>query len=125
MSQTIAEFLLARIAEDEAVALASDPLLRWPQNADEFPVEAGVPLARATLLHSRRWDPARVLAECEAKRRLVKLHCASHYCIPHAGHANTGRWYESNHVYPWPCPSLAFLALAHVYHPDYREEWRL
>ncbi len=120
MSQ-IAEFLLARIVEDEEAARACAPHLHWPDGGDELPVAI---MAHATLRHSRRWDPARVLAECRTKRRLVKLHCASHYCIPHAGHADVGRWYESDHMYPWPCPSLVLLALSHVDHPDYREEWR-
>lgn len=47
---TLTEFLLARIAEDEAIA-------------------------RATTAHIAHWDPARgILATCTAKRRLLALH---------------------------------------------------
>ncbi len=47
---TITEFLLARIAEDEAVALA----------------------ANGPSVHAARHDPTRVLAECAAKRAIIE-----------------------------------------------------
>jgi hypothetical protein len=58
---TPVEFLLARIAEDEARARCAAVLDRF---ADRLDVEqdAGV------------WAPARVLADCAAKRRIVELY---------------------------------------------------
>jgi hypothetical protein len=58
---TLIDFLLARIAEDEAVARGADPLVTglrvsvW--TCDKYGHVAV--------------DPARVLAECEAKRRIL------------------------------------------------------
>ncbi len=108
---SIITFLLARFSEERQAAQETafpDP----DEFSDRFLLEGK---AEAT-----RW----MLTECEAKQRIVRLHAASHYCIPHSGHTDTGRWYESDHVYPWPCPTLALLALPYVDHPDYREEWR-
>ena len=59
----LVEFLLARIAEDEAVArytLDNHPPFRHA-------IEDGY-------LREDYHDPARVLAECEAKRRIVEIH---------------------------------------------------
>ena len=53
--------------------------------------------------HIARHDPARVLAECEAKRRIVEM--------------DFERYGEQ-----WAV--LAALALPYVDHPDYRAEWR-
>ena len=62
----VVEFLLAQIAEDEAVARAaikdSEGSLDWAADGDP------------TDIHIARWDPARVLAECEAKRAIIELH---------------------------------------------------
>jgi hypothetical protein len=76
-------------------------------------------------------DPARVLAEVEAKRRLVKLH------EPVVLRGGAGAQYfetttvcrscEPPRQFPenaFPCPTLRVLALPHADHPDYREEWK-
>lgn len=74
---TITAFILERIAEDEAVAMAAIPAssANWtPQSyrviADgEWEVaEASVPSAT----HIARNDPARVLATCKAHRAIVE-----------------------------------------------------
>jgi len=54
------------------------------------------------LTHVTRHDPARVLAECEAKRLLVE-------------------WLAME---PREDQALAFLALPYADHPDYDEAWR-
>ena len=115
----LAEFLLARIAEDEEAARAASPG-PWRPDAehsevlavDDITVAEGFALSgpqlRATVNHIARHDPARVLAECEAKRRLVK-------------------WARD-----WPLrparPSdedatLGLLALPYADHSEYRTEW--
>lgn len=64
---TLTDFLLARIAEDEAVA-----------GAVPSPVAAAGKLetltGRARAKYIAAWQPARVLAECAAKRAIVGLH---------------------------------------------------
>lgn len=81
---TLAEFLLARIAEDEAVALAASDS-PWRTEGSKYVSGAyiisrgGGSVSHATEVttpdaeHIVRHDPARVLAECEAKRRIVEL----------------------------------------------------
>ena len=97
---TLTEFLLARIAEDERI------VAEWP---NEGPWG----------LHSEgsMWvDPnaqpiyaphARVLAECEAKRRIVSLLGALHVQMPASVEVG-----------------LSALALPYADHPDYDEAWR-
>ncbi len=109
---TLTEFLLARIAED---AIAGKEV---PGPYDEEGLSWWGEYGHLSV------SPARVLTECETKTQLVKLHAATHYCIPHSGHASTGQWYESGSAYPYPCPTLSLLALPYADHPDYREEWR-
>ncbi len=93
MSQQIAEFLLQRIAEDEECArratqgrwklwgmqVRSDPVgdgnLNTSRPVAETSHEAGLHTWNAS--HTARWDPARVLAECEAKRRIVQLYAGA------------------------------------------------
>lgn len=79
----ITEFLLARISEDEAVArtaAADNDSARW--NVSEIVYEGIHVYARPsgldaeggrgeTTAHMQRHDPARVLAECAAKREIV------------------------------------------------------
>ena len=65
---TLVEFLKARLDEDERIAKAGSepggPV--WP-NSDS---ETRTP----QMEHARRHDPARVLAEVEAKRRILDEH---------------------------------------------------
>ncbi|MGW4422556.1 DUF6221 family protein [Streptosporangium sp. NPDC004631] len=82
MSDLIA-FFRARLDEDERWALAASPG-PWSENAESDEVLAvdGITVAdgfalsgnqlRATVAHIARHDPARVLAEVAAKRRLLE-----------------------------------------------------
>lgn len=92
----LADFLLARIAEDVAVAVAAtdgpwryDPNKIHVGDGEEsvFTGPAGAeavcvastgpgddPQSMMDALHIARWDPARVLAECEAKKAIVAWH---------------------------------------------------
>jgi len=75
-------WLRARLDEDERVALAASPG-PWKPNAehdevlavDDVTVADGFALSgnqlRATVGHIARWNPARVLAEVDAKRRIL------------------------------------------------------
>ena len=87
---SLTDFLLARIAEDEDAARRVGTVRQPLDQASYF----------------------RVLAECDAKRRIVGLH---HEILTICqGCAN-----ES-----YPCRTLRALALPYADHPDYREEWR-
>ena len=125
----LATFLLARIAEDESAAraailrtygqtgrwvtfddkehLSTTTVFAW--NRDERLGQACETemswIGRAARDHIARHDPARVLAECEAKRRIV-----GHFV---------------NEWEPDPINDvLRFLTLPYADHPDYRGEWR-
>lgn len=71
---TIAEFLMARYDEDEAVArdTLANALAPWDQ-ARQILYRAGWHSERAEA-HIERWHPARVLADIAAKRAIVALH---------------------------------------------------
>jgi hypothetical protein len=114
---TITEFLLARIAEDEAEAAE---VLRGAQDASlalQEPRYLGT-----TQIGWHAWPAveritARVLAECEAKRRIVAEHSSymsGNYCTAH-----DGRYLVDQ------CPTLLTVASVYADHPDYRDEWRV
>jgi hypothetical protein len=102
-------FLRARFDEDEQVARAAHEPGGWQMRfAHEID---GVAVTEDPLYtkHIARWDPARVMAEVEAKRRALGL------VLP-------GR-YEGG--YGEACLDvLRLLALPYIDHPDYRNEWR-
>jgi hypothetical protein len=155
---TLTDFLLARIAEDEADArLATghryitgqrekrsgvwvhDGSIAYADSPSEDVVDWVYDEAWA---HIARHDPARVLAECEAKRRIVEMHSKTAtswlnadgklaypdragvlYCELCSFHEQ----YEGFNDYeePWPCPTLRILALPYADHPDFKPEWRV
>ncbi len=102
MSQEVAEFLLARITEDEEAARACAPLRNWPDGGDELPVA-----------------PARVLVDCDAKRRIVWLHAGAMFAVD----CHPEDPAERAQVIGIE-KALRCLALSYADHPDYREEWR-
>lgn len=146
----ITEFLLGRIAEDEAVARDAtgnrwavehhegwydsrrNVEHAWSVNSDEPLLQNGRELAytrhpvavdydrdynmpqggcalEVDAGHIARHDPARVLAECEAKRRIVERHSS---CDDVSfGDASI-------------CPEIVTLAAIYADHPDYQEAWR-
>ncbi len=123
---TLAEFLLARIAEDKMIAgFAAQDLHNgsWHLNPEQEEVHAagetpvfvapwGGSLGPAAE-HVTRWDPARVLAECEGKRRIVDECCGwiEESCEDYGARALARM-------------TLRLIALPYADHPDYREEWR-
>lgn len=136
MSGDLTDFLLARIAEDEHAARAASPG-PWVSTTHRH-VQTGEPVLFevhpvATLggdggggvdtmgdaEHVARHDPNRVLAECEAKRRIVGLHTYEWMGPDDAAEKGCEHDYD-----PWPCPTLRNLASVYADHPDYRDEWR-
>ena len=110
---TITEFLLARIEEDEQAAKG---------------VHRGRWNSKTALLdhdlygHISRQHPARVLAECDAKRRIVEQAWKLEFEID-------GEWGSSRSVEEMQadgvCPGIiATLASVYADHPDFQDEWR-
>lgn len=149
---TLTEFLLARIAEDEAIARAASPG-PWHTDAESTEVQAiddiavadgfalSGPQLRATTAHIAHWDPARgILATCTAKRRLLALHGhvsrdgygPSGRCDDYLGGHNEGRCSACVAFHadldceqaPLTCPTLQLLAMPYADHPDYDPSWQ-
>ena len=74
--------------------------------------------------HIARHDPARVLADVEAKRRIIELHRVIVDSAWPAGHCLECWDQEAGDYRPWPCSTLQLLALPFAEHPDYRQEWK-
>lgn len=153
---SITEFLLARIAEDEEIAAyARCDEDRWSavQKRDTLMIDTGPEsmgwtfgggsgvwncddpedgcwlyqaCANAEGDHIARFDPTRIVAECEAKRRIVEHHA----CVPDSDGPdayNLCAVCSSNgpEARGWPCDTLRLLALPYADHPDFDEEWRI
>ena len=100
----LAAWLLAAIAKDEADAreASGERLWRWSQHGDMVIADSG---------HMQRFTPARMLAECAAKRRIILRH-----------RPTGGIGCECSEV--WPCPNLLDLAQPYADRPGYRAEWK-
>lgn len=130
VGDTMMEFLLARITEDETVARAAiaddggsdegfsnqyDSLVGTHRRPLDFVPRVAEDAARLIV---RFAVPARVLAECEAKRRIVEDytdHCVTYRDAP----SQFGEGQRHGLL-------LALARLVDVYadHPDYRQEWQ-
>ena len=115
---TLTEFLLARIAEDEAAVtghrgyLVLDDVRRIEADMDGYIAGDGSTAIVGV---------GRVLAECEAKRRIVTEHPHLMYMTlpPRVTGCDRCRVEKDQ----W-CLTLRLLALPYVDHPEFREEWR-
>jgi hypothetical protein len=76
--------------------------------------------------HIVRHDPARVLRDIEARRRLVSLHAKDkdHDGCTICDNGNNSCGCMSGWYWKYPCDTLKILALPYADHPDYRAEWR-
>lgn len=110
---TLTEFLLARVAEDEAlISGALDVGVgffgdQWAYFAWGYEIDVNYP---------------RIAAECAAKRRIIELH-TDDPTLPCPTCADPAGVYEHQPVWQ-PCPTLRLLALPYSDHRDYLEEWR-
>ncbi|MFE7624640.1 DUF6221 family protein [Streptomyces sp. NPDC057509] len=147
----LVQFLRARLAEDEAHALIAAegrPATQWSLDewfgreephsliaagTEKQPVVFGHftadPLPTSQAIHIARHDPARVLREVEAKRRLLDLHGTSHtvvdgYCVEDGGPCTHRGEAECTLCGETGCTTLRLFALPYADHPDYRESWR-
>jgi hypothetical protein len=106
LTMTLAGFLLARIAEEEHDAREAAP---WSTGSRD----EGQPVAWR--IHMRNWAPARVLAECEARRSIVDYYAK---CIRlrdvdrHESQFSTGELTGCE-------MAVRAMAAAYADHPDY------
>lgn len=122
---TIVEFLLARIAEDEAVA--SEVLVKTgerPWLAPRYYEDAAgsSPTAYFDMDYNQGGfvvSASRVLAECAAKRRIVARHAPGEFADAPGEYfcTLTPTWGF------WPCADLLDLAQAYSSHPDFDLAW--
>lgn len=120
----LVEFLTARLDEDERTARGvlwdgSGNTLGWslPFSATvEVGTEAFTTDDAAVAAHIARHDPARVLAEVDAKRLII----ADYQRFLAERRRLMGGWDR----YPDVSPTMAALASVYADHPDYDEAWR-
>lgn len=172
MSELV-EFLLARITEDEAAAKAAKGWRAWHVEEKrtleivtevdgsmgwEFGGGSGVwgcddpyddcdqyrTHAYLEADHIVRHDPARVLAECEAKRRIIEIHGCSEgglevwldapdipdwpgftpgYYSRDACACCADLMLDLSKERRWPCRTIRALAQPYRDHPDFKPEW--
>jgi hypothetical protein len=121
---TLTEFLLTCIAEDEGAARFL-PETRWYVDEDgclEIPDGTWADGEDYLPNHHNSWylvlDPARVLAECAAKRRIVELHGDNS-----VGSCSLCATRDTGDPLPYPCQTLRLLAMPYAGHPDYDGSW--
>lgn len=102
----LADFLLVRLTEDEADA--SMALGPCDCAMEGFPLQHGIRCIE------------RFMAECDAKRQIIKLHHQYRNVCSHCVDPRN----PPVHRELWPCESMRLLALPYEDHPDYRKEWR-
>ena len=126
MEPRLDEFLLARIAEDKRVAADAAAATGREAWSAADAGGSGPPEPKAAE-HVARQDPARILAECSAKRRMV-LACRevrpdlSFLGMRPRGMADFTLSPRDQHQLA--ALTLALLALPYADHHDYRPEWR-
>lgn len=139
MDELIA-WLRQQLDEDLDAARVAAALTRSPWTsegptvtcADGFPVVSHGDGEAATAHHIARWDPARVLAEVETKRRILDLHAPAAdykdrvqcgYCASLC-HSRSGLGCDEPADAMYPCETVSLLAQAYAEQPGWREEWR-
>jgi hypothetical protein len=114
----LAEFLLARIAEDEATDMG------LPHRGD-CRIFGGWPGAPDSFVGCDCGLSTRVLAECEAKRQIVELHAGdAPICMdgfrPGLSHEGLLHSQSTNGVPDGYCDTVRALAAVYADHPDYQ-----
>lgn len=112
---TITDFILDRIAEDEA--LLATPMARrmvGRRIVDE-PIKR---LPEYVVRDRERWA-----AECKAKRAIVGAHQS--YVMAEGEVCENCRGEEKDEWFrePWPCATVRHLAAVYASHPDYDPAW--
>jgi len=122
----LAAWLLGQIDADERLADRALDVSTDLGHQASWSAFAAADVAEEAVAHLEAWSPARVLAECEAKRRIVDLH-------PVIGHDVCDTCVVGKRGYPldpystperWPCGTLRALALSYADRPGYQPHWR-
>ncbi|WP_100501318.1 DUF6221 family protein [Geodermatophilus chilensis] len=113
-------FLLARIAEDQRLAAEA------AQATGRKSWDGGVTAPPGATDHVAHHDPARVLADCAARRRLVLACRDVRPDLRLLGARPEGLDFPlaPTDAHQLAALTLALLALPHAAHPDYRPVWR-
>jgi hypothetical protein len=120
-SPTLAEFLAARLTEDEETAKAVLP--------EDWSDIAWAGVGPSAVAFVTDFDPARVLREVGAKRAVLALH-----------HMDSDEYTDADGIERaafichecdnfgssdnWPCRTLRQLVSVYSDHPDYQAEWK-
>ncbi|MFJ3141700.1 DUF6221 family protein [Streptomyces halstedii] len=130
MTDALVTILHARLDEDEQVARAAHAP-NWSTDGRRglhYGVEDGWmtdALTTSDADHIARQNPARILREVEAKRRIAERH--SPHSMGSCRTCERPHWgvQVCNHCErAAPCPDLRDLATVYADHPDYLAEWR-
>ncbi|SNR76157.1 DUF6221 family protein [Blastococcus mobilis] len=124
-TMTLDEFLLARIAEDKRVAM--DAAGDGGQERWSAGVVGEGPVGPRSVAHVVRHDPARVLADCSAKWRIVLACRDARPEMTFLGSRPPGMAdfpTAAHGQHQLAAVILALLALPYADHPHYRPEWR-
>lgn len=130
---TITEFLEVRITEDEALAEAAAisthgerHTKRWDYTSYVLAADRDSTAAQDEFI-TEFW-PARVLAECAAKRAISEAHTV--ITVWPEGTGGSKYYTGSKQVCAscderteTPCPTARALAAVYSDHPDYQQEW--
>ncbi|MER5894832.1 DUF6221 family protein [Streptomyces sp. NPDC001876] len=127
MSDDLVEFLRARLDEvaELAARCAGDDCGQWTAHGDSVDFcQMDLSGIHPTIAqHVAFHDPAHVLRDVEAKRRVLARHVLS----PATGDPELPWDNRDDCQYDgddWPCPDILDLALPYADHPDHPEQWR-
>jgi hypothetical protein len=126
MQPNLDQFLLARIAEDKRIATDA-ALASGREQWTVADLPHSEPPHDQPAEHVSRHDPARVLAECDAKRRLVQACRDSRPDLRFLGARPPGLAdfpLSPSDQHQLAAVILALLALPYADHSEYRKEWR-
>lgn len=127
----LVDFLHQRLAEDERIARDADAVGRWgwdlgeegsAQIYDDATTQViGSTVNEVVAHHLTSHDPARVLREVEAKRRIIAVVVPR---IIEMDEQIIGEWGRPSDIPDEHLPLLKLLALPYAEHPSYDEAWR-
>lgn len=139
MTEQLADWLLVQLAADEQVARADMSRYTYEVGLAFITDEATDGHLEAIRAHAALWDPARVLADIDAKRQLLDEHYEVHRdigwlhdgdeasdelpvcgcCVPKHSHFRT-----RTDVPIYPCRTVRLLALPYAGRDGYQDSWR-
>lgn len=120
---TITEFLLTRIAEDDAAARETMENVEYRCSPEEgWLVVRGNSCCDCGAGGYVEYGPDRLLAECAAKRAIVDLHFECRWAGVPSGCSICRTLSSIPDTYP--CRTVRHLAAVYDSHPDYDETWK-